>query len=567
MLALNMLPILSLQRSITVVVTCGLITHIVYKRHEVPPSRVLTTFVLLVASPIFSSAFLYRHFSAGVAFCVGLSVFYVTLLSSIAVYRVSPWHPLAKYPGPLIAKLTQFWLVRATMTGKYHVTLKGLHDKYGPYIRVGPNEVSFVDADLIPKIMGPDGMPKGPMFDGMRMPGMPTNVVTTRDLADHAQKRKPWSQALSAAATRDYTQTIVRRALQLAEELGKLAEEGRGKGEASIDLSSWLSRFAFDFMGDMAFGGGFELMKEGDSTGIWTMINGQVKTMAMLQHIPWSIHLVHKLPAAVEAMAKFNKFCIDCIARRRENPRGMDLFYHLVNEEAGTDAFPPHDLVIENSKLVIVAGSDTTASVLGGLFFHLLSNLDALARLRTELEEAFPPEEGNTLDFTKLAELPFLNAVINETLRLQPPVPTGLQRAPAVGAGSRRVGHHVISEGTAVNLPPYVYHRDPRYFFPKPDEFWPDRWLRNTTSASEKGASEVINNVAAFIPFSHGPANCAGKMLALTEIRCVTALLLQRFEMRFAEGYDVRRWNEDMEDSFVLTVGPLPVVLSVRPNL
>ncbi|KAI5120324.1 hypothetical protein M0805_000384 [Coniferiporia weirii] len=546
---------------------CGLITHAIYKKYEISPSRTFATFVLLVANPVLSSAFLHIHSPSGVAVCVGASVFYVALLSSIATYRVSPWHPLAKYPGPLIAKLTQFWLVYAAMGGKYHLKLKALHDKYGPYVRVGPNEVSFVDVGLITKIMGPDGMPKGPSFEGLRIPGHPTNVVSTRDLADHAQKRKPWSQALSAASIRDYAPTIEKRTLQLAEELEKLTAERGGKGEDGVDLPLWLSRFAFDFMGDMAFGGGFDLMKDGDSSGIWTMINKQMGTLAILQHIPWSIHIVHKFPAAVESVDRFNKFCIDCIAHRRENPRRRDIFHHLVNEEAGASAFPSQEFVIENSKLAIIAGSDTTATTMSGLFFYLLSNLDVLARLRKELDDAFPLGEGDPFDFTKLAELPYLNAVINETLRLQPPVPTGLQRAPAIGKGSKQVGHHAIPEGTALNLPPYVYHRDPRYFSPKPDAFWPERWLQTPADATEKGSSEVVNDIAAFIPFSYGPANCAGKMLALSEIRCVTALLLQRFEMRLAEGYDVRRWNEDLEDSFVLTVGPLPVVLSLRANL
>ena len=66
------------------------------------------------------------------------------------------------------------------------------------------------------------------------------------------------------------------------------------------------------------------------------------------------------------------------------------------------------------------------------------------------------------------------------------------------------------------------------------------------------------------MPFSQGHANCAGKNLALAEMRVVLALLMQRFEMRFAEGYDLRRWERDMVDLFVIKPGELPVVMKLR---
>ena len=90
------------------------------------------------------------------------------------------------------------------------------------------------------------------MFDGARIPGVPSNVVATRDLADHTQKRKPWTKGLSAASVREYSPTIIRRALELAEELDKLVVQSKEDIPQSVNLTSWMSRFAFDFMGDMA---------------------------------------------------------------------------------------------------------------------------------------------------------------------------------------------------------------------------------------------------------------------------------------------------------------------------
>lgn len=68
----------------------------------------------------------------------------------------------------------------------------------------------------------------------------------------------------------------------------------------------------------------------------------------------------------------------------------------------------------------------------------------------------------------------------------------------------------------------------------------------------------------AFIPFSTGRTSCAGKSLALAEMRAVIVCLIQKFDIRFQDRYDTRRWEKEKVDSFVLQVGELPVVLSLR---
>jgi len=116
-----------------------------------------------------------------------------------------------------------------------------------------------------------------------------------------------------------------------------------------------------------------------------------------------------------------------------------------------------------------------------------------------------------------------------------------------------------VPEGTAVTLPIYTLHRDPRYFSPRPEEFWPDRWL-----TSEEG--NVILRKDAFIPFSSGPSNCVGKPLAMVEMRYVLALLIRRFELSLDDGYDPSRWEKGLLDHYVLTKGSLPVKFTVRKD-
>ena len=129
-----------------------------------------------------------------------------------------------------------------------------------------------------------------------------------------------------------------------------------------------------------------------------------------------------------------------------------------------------------------------------------------------------------------------------------------------------------LPEGTSVNIAPYIMHHNEKYFSPAPDTFWPDRWLKKSSSeklvdsplSTGDEKSLFTHNTSAFIPFSAGHANCAGKNLALAEMRMVTALLMQRFDIRFAPGYDVSRWEREFVDLFVLKPSELPVVITLR---
>jgi cytochrome P450 len=112
-----------------------------------------------------------------------------------------------------------------------------------------------------------------------------------------------------------------------------------------------------------------------------------------------------------------------------------------------------------------------------------------------------------------------------------------------------------------VQVPPYVIHRDPRYFFPNPDKFWPERWLKQDLDDNNVN---IILDRNAFIPFSIGSANCAGKPLAMIELRLMTCLIVRTFELSFEDGYDPSRWEEGILDRFLMVKGKLPVKLRKR---
>jgi len=300
-------------------------------------------------------------------------------------------------------------------------------------------------------------------------------------------------------------------------------------------------------------------MRDGDDDGILPNMRRGFYLPSITQHVPWLAPLLREVPFFGSDSRTFRLFAVKQAQKRAAQlvVDRKDLFSYLL-EATKPDGTASQQRVIEsNSLLAIVAGSDTTASVLSHIIYYLICNPEYQQRLRHELDESLAILAGEPIKSNLLATLPFLNAVINEALRLQPPVPSGLQRAPAIGSGGKSLGPNmIITEGTAVQVPPYVIHRDPRYFFPNPDKFWPDRWLKQNIN--------VILERNAFIPFSTGSANCPGKPLAMIELRLVTCLIVRTFELSFEDGYDPSLWEEELLDRFVMVKGKLPVKLKSR---
>ncbi|TFK36467.1 cytochrome P450 [Crucibulum laeve] len=553
----------TLVQALTVDILSAITVHLWFKAKEPAPSPLLAAVVVTIPIPSFM---LFRSANVSILQAVGLAygTFLVALLSSIIIYRISPFHPLAKYPGPLVYKITKLWTVWKASSGKLHYCYQQLHQEYGPIVRVGPNELSIIEEDLIPSIIGTHGMPKGPIWDGRKLTpprkiASDFNLIGNRNQARHAQLRKTWNKAFASSAMGDYEEILVRRATQLVEHLDALCKF-KSDGIGRTDIAQWVDYFAFDFMGDLAFGGGFELMRDGDKEDMWNTMENALILPGLAQHIPWSAKLLRSLPFLGSPSRTFGAFVVRQAQRRAaEEPKQKDLFYHLLDAVELTDSeSSPLPFILSNAVLAVIAGSDTTSSVLSNGIYYLISHPDYYTRLQKEVDYALGPvRELAPIDLGKLSNLELLNAVINEVLRLQPALPTSLQRAPAVGSGGKHLGPNMfIPEGTAVTVPPYVLHRDPRYFSPNPDSFWPERWTKDDTS--------IILNRRAFIPFSQGPANCVGKTLALLELRLVLALLVQRFDMTFDDGYDPAAWEQDLKDIFVLSKGKLPIKFTNR---
>ena len=230
-------------------------------------------------------------------------------------------------------------------------------------------------------------------------------------------------------------------------------------------------------------------------------------------------------------------------------PRDVISWLIKAREENDRSA-PPGELALaEDSRLLIITGSDTTSGALASAVYLLAKHPATYRKLQQSIRTVLPNGRKDW-SYSKIKDQPYLNHVITETLRLRPSVPVGLQRlTPPEGLA---IDERFIPGDTVVSVPCYTIQRDQRYW-DDPLQFRPERW----ESMSTEGGS-------AFVAFSRGQFSCPGRNLALMEMRIVLSKMALGYELEFPAGWDGEGWEEGISDTFTASLPPLPLVLKPR---
>ncbi|KAI0706670.1 high nitrogen upregulated cytochrome P450 monooxygenase 2 [Earliella scabrosa] len=588
----------------TLLVCLALVAHWVFRTYETF-SVTAHTALLLATPPLVIYWFVEQGYTSSSVLqdlFFGYGIYFASIATSVVAYRLSPLHPLARYPGPTKYKLSKLVWAYETTLGDSHYRLKALHERYGDVVRTGPNELSVRHVDAVSAVLGVQGAPKSPFYIGASLGRGAQDgdglIVGIRNIDLHMRRRRAWSRAFSTAALRDMQEHVAPRVRLLVDTLEARVSE-------AVLLDVWINYFAYDTMCDIVFGGGSELLREGDRSGIWAIIHTGVVVATFLSHVPWLGVYVGHIPGAGGALDTLTAFAHKLTADRvRQGTTRRDLFHYLNNDDLEDVPPPPMKQLLDDGMLALVAGTDTTAGTLTSVFFCLATHPGAYAALRNEVDCFFPAGE-DPLMYADYREMRYLNAVINEAMRLFPVLPGGGPRWVPPRGAAMVVCSYVIPPDTSVWVPTYSLHRDGRNFS-FPDVFWPERWLvasghltldealrtlprdgydvtssppaalyaSHANSKPDPSAKihvhyplrgvEFVHNEVAFTPFSHGPMYCAGKNLALLEMRMVVCALVQRFEVRLEEGWDVRRFGREYRDHYIAAMAELPVRLEVR---
>ena len=211
-------------------------------------------------------------------------------------------------------------------------------------------------------------------------------------------------------------------------------------------------------MGELSFGRSFNALKNAESHFAMDIIHQSLLALGLFSPSTWILRTLIQLPNALNPAMPMIKYSEECVNERKSrDPEEADLMSHLLEGEPFFDNKKKEDdLLTGEARLMITAGSDTTAASLTYVFYRLSEDPTRVQKLRTELKENGIHQAAG-LAVQDLQHLPYLNTVINETLRLHPPVPDGVFRD--TGAQGLQIGEHYIPGNVTILTPIYSIHR------------------------------------------------------------------------------------------------------------
>lgn len=403
----------------------------------------------------------------------------------------------------------------AVLSGARADYIHALHQQYGPFVRIAPNEVAINDPASFKEIhrIG-SGFLKTKWYEYLNTNGVGVcpGVFNITNAKDHAARRKLLARGFSQRHIREQWEDVVRQKVDLA--VSRIKSDAMS---GTADVLKWWTYLATDVSAHLMFGESFHMLDTGERVPYIEALENATICSA----ISWELPLVYAIGrvfplASIRNIFYANNVMLEQGGLAIKNSKSQEyqtsnIFATAISEaEKGDGTLTDEEVQTEAGNLII-AGSDTTGITLTYLTWAVLK--------QPLLQKALEDEVSNTsgqLDDAALESLPILNAVIEETLRLYGAAPATLPRLTPKGGATFK--DYYIPAGTVVGTQAYSLHRDPS-LFPNPDTFDHTRWL------SPGGVSPLAKSV--FHPFGAGTRVCIGIHLARMELRLATARFFQ----------------------------------------
>ncbi|KAJ1964339.1 hypothetical protein GGI12_001484 [Dipsacomyces acuminosporus] len=428
--------------------------------------------------------------------------------------------PLSKVPGPLLHSVTSIPMRYHMVHGTLPEFLLDLHRRYGAVVRISPQRVSVADVDVIKRVLSTHTFAKTPSYD--MPPVLEPNAFSTRSAEVSVARRRQIGPGFSHKHLSTMEEKIIECTVAaVGQKLDKmLGCDGSATG-------AWFSLIALDTIGVLAFGKQFRSL-ENESHELIPLLSKVRVFNYMTMAFPWLKKVPKLLGRRLTVLTKVMDFGQQAIDQRRsEIPAASakaapDILQFMLNagKVDGDKCEPMSDAQIVSENVVqLLAGVDTTTSGLTWTLMLLLHNPHIYQRLVAEIRSEFPAANGGDITFADCrARLPYLGAVISESLRIMSPAPGMLPRlAPAGGV---RLAGYYLPAGTWICCAIGSVHMNPSVF-PDPTAFDPGRFM------GDDGRERHTSMLA----FSTGVRACIGKNLALVEMHLVLANLLRNYDL------------------------------------
>ncbi|OAA44857.1 Cytochrome P450 [Metarhizium rileyi] len=443
--------------------------------------------------------------------------------------------PLRKLPGPTISLFTSLVLKWKEINAERTIYIHLLHEKYGPVVRISPNEVSYTSWPALKEIYcsGGSGYDKSDFYNLFKIYGRRT-MFTTLHKADHAKRKRILADR--------YANTNIMRSVSLEgiqERSRAFLHRCTQAGDSATDIfiltvhQISLHAYACDCITHHLFhpNGSDCIGTEEDEDMMHQVAADDSLQSDPLFDPPWRARkgnplignlidrlISHYSPTLHRLFAGLLSFLVKprsvpladnyvLETSKRTNAASFTLMSRLEEKAGDLDHIDMAAECLDH----MVAGIDTTGDTLCFLMWELSQPRSLHLQRRLAEEARRNPDVGTD-------QLPFLDAVLCEALRYYPAIPMSLPRL--VPRGGRNIdGFHVPAD-TIVSCQAHSVHRLNTDVFPDPDSFLPDRWMAAEGDADRRRL---------LFAFSNGGRGCVGKHLAIAEMKTLLRDVYSRY--------------------------------------
>ncbi|KAG1839559.1 cytochrome P450 [Suillus subalutaceus] len=381
--------------------------------------------------------------------------------------------------------------------------------------------------------------------------------VMWADGESHKRQRKTINPAFGAAAVRSLTsifQDVAYKAVIAWD--AEIVGSNSGTDCAVIDVQQWMNLISLDSAGIAILSHDFGALNGNycEAAHVLNALSSSTDVSHKLVILAQSFPSILKLPLPRTQFAQkfnliFGKICEEMLLRTRKEKEtgGADqgdkscMGLLLKAEESGEGAGLTPQEVVAQAQILLVGGFETTAVSITWAFIELARNPDMQTKLRDECLEF-----GSTPSYDDLMnKLPYLNAVVNEVLRLHPSITEILRVAtqeeviplsePMRTAAGNSTDNVCIPKGTEVLIPLAALNCSVSMWGRDAKAFKPSRWLKE-----DEGAGETLRDYRHLMTFGNGARTCPGRLFALAEFKAVLFVLVQNFVFEMADGPGVK---------------------------
>jgi cytochrome P450 len=349
----------------------------------------------------------------------------------------------------------------------------------------------------------------------------------------HGLQRRKFSSLYSMSALIGYEPFVNNCTSLLCHRFNEIAQAGK-----TVNLQHWLQCYAFDVIGEITFANRFGFLDMGeDKEGVFGAIDERGIYSTFVGIFPWIHPILYPLLPKTGGHGYVFNYTLRQIEERQKSlkdPRNAgregppDIMTKiLLAHEADPNKMTEIDL-ITMCQSNIGAGSDTTAITLSSILYHLLKYPRTYQVLRNEIDTA--AKEGTVSDpvtFKEAQDLPYLQAVIKEALRMHSA--TGLPMQRVVPPTGTTIAGHFIPAGSSVGINAWVAHRNTSIYGPDAEQWRPERWLE----FEQQGRGAEVEKYA--LAFGMGSRTCIGKNISLLEMSKLVPQLVRKFDFQLDE--------------------------------